>query len=107
MFKSYQKVLRLLRKKCPPAFPVYVRRVKMGDTKDGYCSKVNDKFQIRINKSLSEATTIDTLLHEWSHARCWNHLHDSMSQEEFIDQAHNAAWGIAYSEVYQIYEKNC
>lgn len=105
MFKSYQKVLRLLRKKCPPAFPVYVRRVKMSDTKDGYCSKANDKFQIRISKSLSEAAAIDTLLHEWAHARAWNHIHDSIDNEQFEKMAHDASWGVAYSEVYRIFEQ--
>lgn len=105
MFQSYQKVLRLLRKKCPPAFPVQVRRVKMGTAKDGYCSKVNDKFQIRINKSLSEAAAIDTLLHEWAHARAWNHIHDSIDSDEFEKMAHDASWGVAYSEVYRIFEQ--
>lgn len=105
MFKSYQKVLRLLRKKLPPAFPVQVRRVKMNNTKDGYCYKVDEAFQIRINRDLPEAAAIDALLHEWAHARAWNHIHDSIDNEEFEKVAHDASWGVAYSEVYRIFEQ--
>ncbi len=104
MFQSYQRLLRLLRQQLPPAFPVIVRRVKMTD-KDGYCSKVGDKFQIRVNKELPEAGAIDALLHEWAHARCWSHLHDSIDHKEFEKLAHDASWGVAYSEVYRVFEQ--
>ena len=62
-------------------------------------------MSIRIDKSLSESTAIDTLLHEWAHARAWNHLHDSLDDEEFEERSHDASWGVAYSEVYKIYEQ--
>jgi hypothetical protein len=104
MFQSYHRLLRLLRKKCPPAFPVHVRRVKLVD-KDGYCTKIGERFQIRINKELSEAGAIDALLHEWAHARCWSHLHDALDHAEFEKMAHDASWGVAYSEVYRVFEQ--
>lgn len=67
----------MLREKLPPAYPVTVRRVKMKGL-DGDCMLENKKFYIRINNQMSEGSAIDTLLHEWAHARAWNHLHDSL-----------------------------
>lgn len=71
--------------------------------KDGYCTKIGDEFQIRINKELSESGAIDALLHEWAHARCWSHLHDALNHDDFQKHAHDASWGVAYSEVYRIF----
>ena len=96
-------MVKILRKECPAAFPVDVRRVKMCE--DGYCSKVGNKFVIRINRELPEGSAIDTLMHEWAHARAWNHLHDSLNERDFIKAVHDAAWGVAYSEVYRIFEE--
>ena len=105
MFNVYRKLIRLLRKECPPAFPVYVRRVKMSESKDGDCAKTDSAFYININKCLSEAAAIDTLLHEWAHARAWNYIHDSLNATGFEKVAHDPSWGVAYSEVYRIYEQ--
>ena len=101
--ERYYKLIRILRKECPPAFPVSVRRLALKD--DGFCQKKSDKFIIGIDKTLTEREAIDTLLHEWSHARAWNHLHDAMDEGEFEKKIHDAAWGVAYSEVYRIYEE--
>lgn len=104
-YKSYRKLVNLLKKKCPLAYPVSVRRLKLTDL-DGYCSLDSKKFFIRINYSLDESSAIETLIHEWAHARAWNHLHDKLSWSEFEEISHDASWGVAYSEVYRIYEKS-
>lgn len=103
-FKSYKKLVSVLKKKCPLAFPVSVRRVAMTDL-DGDCTLGKKKFFIRINKDISEESAIDTLLHEWAHGRAWNHLHDSLDWVEFEERSHDASWGVAYSEVYRVYEQ--
>jgi hypothetical protein len=103
-YKAYRKLLSILKKKCPVAFPVNVRRVKLNGL-DGDCSLDKKRFHIRINKDIPESSAIDTLLHEWAHARAWNHLHDSYDFDEFIECIHDASWGVAYSEVYRVYEK--
>ena len=73
---------------------------------DGDCHKYKKKFYIRINRDLDEPAAIDTLLHEWAHARAWNHLLDSAeTNEHFETFSHDASWGVAYSEVYRVYEK--
>jgi hypothetical protein len=104
-FESYRKLVSILKEKCPLAFPVSVRRIELTEV-DGDCCLYKKKFYIRINKNISEGLAIDTLLHEFAHARAWNHLHDSQDICDFYENSHDAMWGVAYSEVYQIYEKH-
>lgn len=104
-FRSYRRLVSVLKKKCHLAFPVSVRRVKL-DGLDGDCTLGKKKFYIRINRDVSEASAIETLLHEFAHARAWNHLHDALDWAEFEERSHDASWGVAYSEVYRIYEQH-
>lgn len=104
-YQGYKKLVSILKKKCPPAFPVSVQRTKLSNL-DGQCILGRKKFFIRINKDLSESSAIETLLHEWAHARAWSHLYDAMDWQEWEEKQHDAAWGVAYSEVYRIYEQN-
>lgn len=104
-FELYKNLVSVLKKKCPVAYPVSVRRVKMVD-RDGDCSLHKKKFYIRISKELCELSAIDTLLHEWAHALAWNHLHDALDWEEFEQRSHDASWGVAYSEVYRVFEQH-
>lgn len=97
--------MAILKKKCPPAYPITVRRAKITEKLDGDCSLHKKRFYIRINKDLREALAIETLLHEWAHAIAWNHLHDSMDWTEFEEKVHDASWGVAYSQVYRVYEQ--
>lgn len=105
-FTNYKYVVSVLKKHCPLAYPASVRRTSMSSSLDGDCHKHKKKFFIRINKDLDESAAIDTLIHEWAHARAWNHLLDSAETEESFERvSHDASWGVAYSEVYRIYEK--
>ena len=103
--QNYRKLVNILKKKCPLAYPVSVRRVKLKDL-EGDCGLESKRFDIRISRSLKESGAIDTLIHEWAHARAWNHLHDKLSVKELEDRSHDASWGVAYSEVYMIFEQN-
>jgi hypothetical protein len=102
-YQSYRKLVSVLKAKCPCAYPVSVRRINLKNL-DGCCYLHDKKFFIHINKNISEDSAIDTLLHEWAHARAWNHLLDSLNPQEFEERSHDASWGVAYSEVYKIYE---
>jgi hypothetical protein len=104
-YRVYKKLVSVLKKKCPVAYPISVRRTKMGKGLCGDCFLDKKKFYIRINRDITEDCAIDTLIHEWSHARAWTHLHDSLNWVEFEKRAHDASWGVAYSEVYRIYEQ--
>jgi hypothetical protein len=105
-YRAYKNLVSILKKKCPAAFPVSVRRVKMTGKLDGDCQLGKKRFYIRINRDIPEQSAIDTLLHEWAHARAWNHLHDALGYDEFEERQHDASWGVAYSEVYQVYEQH-
>lgn len=105
-FSNYKYVVSILKKHCPLAYPASVRRCVMSNDLCGDCHKDKKKFFIRINRSLDENAAVDTLLHEWAHARAWNHLLDSAETDESFESfSHDASWGVAYSEVYRIYEK--
>lgn len=103
-FKQYQSLLRALKDECPAAFPVSVRRVGLSQV-EGRCWKTGKKFHIQIDKALDEGRAMDVLLHEWAHARAWNHrLDNATTDAEFNKLAHDAAWGVAYAEIYSLYE---
>lgn len=104
-FKNYRLLLALLKKKHPPAYPVSVRRVPL-TTVEGRCWKHGKKFHIQIDNNLDELRAMDVLVHEWAHARAWNHRLDTAeSDEAFNKLAHDAAWGVAYAEIYVVYEQ--
>jgi hypothetical protein len=106
-YKNYKKLVSFLKKNLPIAYPVSVRRCVMSSSLDGECIKYNKKFFIKINKDLNENLAVETLIHEWAHARAWNHLLDSLhvDDDRFDDFSHDATWGVAYSEVYRLYQK--
>lgn len=101
--ETYRKIIKLLKEHCPPKHPISVRRVSLNGY-DGLCKKKDDEFSIKINRDLDEKTAIDTLLHEWAHARCWTDHHDAMSMDEWEKNMHGDHWGLAYAEVYRIFE---
>lgn len=103
LFHRYRRVVKLLKKELPPALVVKVRRVKLKGF-DGLCIRERKSFLILINRELDESMAIETLLHEWAHARSWTLLHDQLENDAFQDFCHNAMWGVAYSEVYRCYE---
>jgi hypothetical protein len=105
-FKLFQALIRLFRKQIPPAYPVCVRRVALKHV-EGLCWKHGKTFHIRIDKGLSELRAMDVLLHEWAHALAWNsRLDNCTTDEEFNKLAHDASWGVAYSQVYAVYEQD-
>jgi hypothetical protein len=76
----------------PLAHPVRVTRAKMDDS-SGDCDlkEKPSRFHIRIDSSMDELGAIETLIHEWAHARAWvEHTDD-----------HSPYWGVAFSECYR------
>jgi hypothetical protein len=95
----------MLKKELPAAFPVSVRRVKLARV-EGRCWKHGKKFHIQVDSTIDEHRAMDTLLHEWAHARAWNHRLDAATtDDEFNKLAHDAAWGVAFAEIYSLYEQ--
>lgn len=105
-FSRYRKLVAVLKEHCPPAYPLSVRRTKMPRGLEGRCWKHGKEFRIQIHNKLDEARAIDVLLHEWAHARGWTHMLDTaVDDEAFNKLVHDAAWGVAYAEVYSVYEQ--
>jgi hypothetical protein len=106
-FPTYSALIRMLKKKCPVAFPVSVRRVKLSNRLEGRCWKTGKRFQIQIDHHLDEHKAMDVLIHEWAHARAWNHMLDEAKDDAAFNKlAHDAAWGVAYAEIYAAYEQS-
>lgn len=104
-YKKYNKLLYMLKKHAPAAYPVSVRRKMLPKQLEGMCWKESKKFCIHICTKLDEARAMDVLLHEWAHAIAWNNLLDSVkTDEEFHRLSHGPEWGVAYSKVYAVYE---
>ena len=102
----FLRVVEQLRIHLPPSRPVTVLVGRQLSDRDGDCSIVRGKFQIRVCKSLNEAEAIECLLHEWAHALSWRACvgtaakSRSLAPHEFDRLAHGAPWGLAYSRVY-------
>ena len=104
-FSQYRALLRLLKKECPSAFPVCVRRIRLTKL-EGRCWKQGKKFYIQGDKDLCESRAMDVLVHEWAHSRAWNlRLENAVDDAAFNKLAHDADWGVAYAEIYAVYEQ--
>ena len=105
-YAKYRALVQTLKKHCAPAYPISVKRVALPKRLEGRCWKDGRTFRVEIAKQLDEARAMDVLIHEWAHARAWNHRLDTAeSDEAFNKLAHDAAWGVAYAEVYGVYEQ--
>lgn len=96
-----------LREHLPAAFPVVVRTSRVPAGIDGYCVRRARRFVVAISRKLSCGAAVNTLLHEWAHARAWSHLTDtadreSMSTEQYERLAHGPEFGLAYAETWRL-----
>lgn len=99
--------LAMLRDQLPTPFPTIVRTSRVPSDVDGFCVRRANRFVIQIDRRLSCAAAIQTLLHEWAHARAWNHRLDQMGREakgrdEFEAVCHGPEFGAAYAEAWRL-----
>jgi hypothetical protein len=108
----FQHVAAGLRQHCPAAYPVVIRTVWLPAHIEGSCSRRRSRFSIRVADRLDEKAAVEVLLHEWAHARSWNHRLDACPPVfptgrdpdlEFDELAHGPEWGIAYSLVWRVF----
>ena len=96
-------VVRYLKRVMPPAYPISAKRM-YGLPKDSMADidlvekNGEKKFVLRISRKLGNDISILMLLHEWSHALCWQ-LNTKIECPH-----HGAEWGVAYSRVYTAFE---
>lgn len=100
--RHYLSLLRRLRLKAPPRYPVRVERRTDPDHPDAAATVDLTKrrgrlcFVISIPPEMPECLLCDALLHEWAHALTWT------TDPEV--KHHGAEWGAAYARVYDIWE---
>jgi hypothetical protein len=111
----FQHVAAGLRQHCPVAYPVVIHTVWLPGNVEGTCSRRRSRFSIRVADRLDEKSAVEVLLHEWAHARAWNHRLDTCplampnsSPEpdpdlEFDELAHGPEWGVAYALVWRVF----
>ncbi len=111
-FEAFRAVLRGLREHCPPAYPVVIRTSRLPWDVEGFCKRRRNRFVIHLRASLSLATAIDTLLHEWAHALGWNLLLDRLGDDmhagkitpaEFELASHGPEFGTAFAAVWRAF----
>ena len=90
-YKDLYSFSKFLKNNFNLQYPVQIIRTTLPKDKDGECGLTNDKFIIKIKKSLPEYYSIDVLIHEYGHALSW---------EKEKDQ-HGLEWGKAYSKIYR------
>lgn len=100
--------LECLRELCPAPFPVIVRTADIGPEINGCCHRTRNRFVISVSHHLDCERAVETLLHEWAHARAWNHLLDAaitaeVAPTEFDQMAHGAEFGISFAEVWRLF----
>lgn len=104
-YPKLRRYVRKLERLVPCAFPVVVRVTKsIGVGTCGDCSRLRGRkphFLIRIMPCLNESEMVGTLIHEWAHARCWNHLHDKLGLDSTDEEWHGEEWGVEFSRVYR------
>ena len=104
--KKFDHVLRRLRQECPLESPVRVVTKNLNSNKLCGCCITHltpkgkiAKFVIEVDKSMSLASAIDTLLHEWAHAL--DHEANGIPLEP-----HRNSWGECYARCWRVYTGN-
>jgi len=98
--KKYRlrQVLRYLESKYITPFPVKLRFTKVCMTHEKGCTyRHGKKLNIVINLRLNMYHAVETLIHEYAHARTWRH-----ERIEKIEKIHHGPdWGVSYAELWQ------
>jgi hypothetical protein len=100
-------VLAALREHLPTPFPTAVLTSKVPPNIDGFCVRRPSKFVIQLDRRLTCEAAVQCLIHEWAHARAWNHRIDqtdpaTLSPEEFEGLCHGPEFGAAYAEAWRL-----
>lgn len=98
--EKFRTMVDEIRAVCPPprGCRVVFRRVpsKRIDGLFGQTTIKGRRFLIEIRSDLTEQETEDTAIHEYAHVMSWRPYHPVTSD-------HDAAWGVAFADVYRSY----
>ena len=93
---AVRAALHVLEDRLPTDLPVEVERAPLGWWGD--CNLIGGEYRIRIfdripPRRVLDRLWMDTLAHEWAHARAWR----ARSKQEHPD-----AWGIEFARAYRL-----
>lgn len=92
--QKWQRTIAWLRREFPTTHPVMVRSIRHGmNDLFGLTGLWDKQFYIKINRRKAFDARVETLLHEWAHARTW------FGAE--ANEDHSAEWGMAYANIYR------
>ena len=100
--KSFEKTLKILQKKLPPAYKVKVKYVE-----DETCwASVNIKyykngrpyFEMTVGTWQCEDMAIESLHHEWAHMLSWAVGNNWQKWQD----THGPEFGVAWAKIYQV-----
>jgi len=96
------QVAKFLRVEFPTIIPVEVRVEKIDyprrRTLDGAISLTGKRLLLRVDPRQKRGAMIETLLHEWAHARNWTSASFQHGELEHPDD-----WGLEYVKIYRCY----
>lgn len=112
-YRLLRATIQGLRVHAPAAYPVIVRSGwNIPDNADAYCTRRTNRFVIMLGQHLQPKSAVEACLHEWAHARAWNHRHDravedvltgAIDDREFETFCHDSAWGVEYAHCWRVY----
>jgi hypothetical protein len=86
-------LLRRLCKRFRRVGPVNLFLEPLADHVRGLCNYDGHAFEIHLDSTMPFYCLIETLVHEFAHALCWQWYGNGTN--------HGPQWGVAYSEVYR------
>ena len=104
--------VKALRVHAACAYPVVVRSGRVPDTMDGFCVRRKARFVIHLDADLSPKNSVAVLIHEWAHARAWNHVLDRAAKDaaqglisgrEFEEICRGPAFGVEYAHCWRVF----
>jgi hypothetical protein len=68
---------------------------------DGMCERKGKRFliQLAMSPNTPRAHLLDTLLHEWAHARAWRHETIERAKADYV--VHDNEYWAVYGEIYR------
>lgn len=96
--KKFLKIIRLVKKNYPAAYPIRVRTLKKISKDDAYTQFFEGKkpyFRITI-KQATYAEMVSSFIHEFAHVLAWKLSHNIETTDW-----HDSAWGIEYAKIYK------
>ena len=95
--QKWQATLRWLRRNFPVEYRVEVQSsIQIKDCGDTTYSESSKSFKIRVRKSQSLTSKIDTIIHEWAHVVTWFGF-------ESEKEDHSGEHGMAQSKIYRTF----